>query len=139
MTIEVQNLTKPDPGNGRPPSVTAIGILFVAVGVLGLAYHSGELTLKDPFHNNAVWILLVRFLAIVGAVFLLAGANWARWFLLVWLAYHVLLSALHTPLKLVIHTLLLGVIAYVLFRRPASRYFRTRKGDPAPAPRESAT
>ena len=139
MTIEVQEPARAEVANGRPSSVTAIGIIFIAAGLLGLAYHSGELILRDPFHNNAVWILLIRLTAVVGGLFLLAGANWARWFLLIWLAYHVLLSALHTPLKLALHTLLLAVIAYGLFRRPATRYFRTRKGDSAPGRSGSAS
>jgi hypothetical protein len=57
-------------------------------------------------------------------VFLLRGRNWARWGVIVWLAYHVVLSAFHSALAVVIHTLLLAVIGYLLMRPRESAYFR---------------
>src|SRR3989442_16009799 len=108
--------------NKRPLSVTLIGWLFIAAGGIGLAYHAAEFRTRRPLEFAVV--CFVRLLAVVGGAFLLRGRNWARWLLLAWMAYHVLLSVLHTPVELVMHGVLLAVIAYFLFRPKASAYFR---------------
>jgi uncharacterized membrane protein HdeD (DUF308 family) len=113
--------------NKRPLSVTVIGCLFIAAGVIGIAYHSTEFNTQRPFEYEIVWACFVRLLAIVGGVFVLRGNNWARWLLLVWIAYHVILSAFHSLSELIVHGLLLAVVAYVLFRSAASPYFRDAK------------
>jgi hypothetical protein len=61
---------------------------------------------------------------------MLCGFNWARWLLVVWIAYHVILSAFHSPFEVVIHGLLFGVVVYFLFRRQASVYFRDARAEP---------
>ena len=110
--------------NKRPRSISVISWLFVAAGAIGLAYHATEFKVDRPFQYDVVWVCLVRLLAILCGVFMLRGSNWARWLLLVWLAYHVILSAFHSLFELAMHGLLLGVIAYFLFRPQASAYFR---------------
>lgn len=114
-----------DTMNKRPLSVTVIGCIFVAAGVIGLAYHVTEFKTPRSFEYGILWICLLRLLAILGGVLVLRGNNWARWLLLVWIAYHVILSAFHSLSELVAHGLLFAVIAYVLFRPQASAYFRT--------------
>jgi formate hydrogenlyase subunit 3/multisubunit Na+/H+ antiporter MnhD subunit len=114
----------------RPLSVTIIGCLFLAAGAIGLAYHATELDVRRPLENDAVWVCFLRLVAIVCGVFLLRGANWARWLLLAWFAYHVALSALHSPFELAVHGALFVVIAYLLFRPEASVYFRGTRGSP---------
>jgi hypothetical protein len=113
--------------NKRPFSVTVIGYLFIAAGVIGIAYHATEFKMQHPFEYDVVWACLVRLLAIVGGVFVLRGNNWARWLLLIWIAYHVILSAYHSVSELVVHGLLFAVVAYVLFRPRAAAYFRRAK------------
>ena len=108
----------------RPLSITIISWLFLAAGVIGLAYHATEFKAQHPFENDAVWVCLVRFLAILCGTFMLRGSNWARWLLVVWMGYHIVLSVLHSPLQLVVHSLLFAVILYFLFRPQASAYFR---------------
>lgn len=54
---------------------------------------------------------------------MLRGSNWARWGVLVWMAYHVILSAFHTVTQFVFHSVLFGVITYFLMRSASSRYF----------------
>jgi hypothetical protein len=110
--------------NKRPHSVTVIGCLFVVAGAIGLAYHGAEFKAQHPFDNDIILVLLVRLLAILGGVFLLRGSGWARWFLLIWIAYHVILSAFHTVFELIMHGLLFAVIAYFLYRPRVSAYFR---------------
>ena len=43
---------------------------------------------------------LSRSAQIVAGVFMLYGHNWARWLLVVWLAFHVIVGALHSPFPL---------------------------------------
>jgi len=108
----------------RPLSITIISWLFVAAGVIGLAYHATEFKDDRRFEYDAVWVCFVRFLAILCGVFMLRGSNWARWLLLVWIAFHVVLSAVHSLTELVVHSLLFAVIGYFLFRPQAAAYFR---------------
>jgi hypothetical protein len=108
----------------RPLSITIIGWLFVGAGTIGLVYHATEFKIQRPVEYDLILVCIVRLLAILSGVFLLRGSNWARWLLLVWLAYHVILSAFHSFFELALHSLLLGVIAYFLFRPQASAYFR---------------
>ncbi len=110
--------------NKRPISVTVVGCVFVATGIIGLGYHASEFKAQIPFDYGEVWVLFVRFLAIVGGVFTLRGANWARWLLLVWMAYHVYLSVSHSLLELLMHSVILVVVGYCLFHAKASAYFR---------------
>jgi len=110
-----------------PPAVIVIAWLFACAGAIGFAYHATEFKLHGPFPHALVLVCFIRLLAVVAAVFMLRGHNWARWLLIVWLAYHIVLSAFHTVSQVVVHSLLLGVIAYFLFRPQASAYFRHAK------------
>jgi hypothetical protein len=76
------------------------------------------------FGYDVLWVSFVRLLAILFGVFTLRGGNWARWGLVVWLGYHVILSVLHTPLELIMHSVLFAAVLYFLFRPQASAYFR---------------
>jgi hypothetical protein len=111
----------------RPRSVTVIGVLFLIAGSVGLAYHATEFKTGQPLQTDLFWILFVRLLAVIGAIFLLRGANWARWLLVLWMAYHVALSVFHPLSQLLMHALLLVVIAYFLFRPSVSLYFRNQR------------
>ena len=125
--------------NKRPHSVTAIGCIFIVAGVIGLAYHGAEFKAQRHFDYDSVWVLLVRVLAILGGVFLLRGSDWARWFLLIWIAYHVILSAFHSVFELITHSLLLGVIAFFLYRPRVSAYFRDMRAGTAHQRRKDDT
>jgi hypothetical protein len=114
----------------RPHSVTAISWLFMAAGVVGLVYHASEFKADRPFQNDALWVCLVRLLAIVCGVFMLRGHNWARWGLLAWIAYHVVLGGFHSLSQLAVHGLLFAVVAWFLLRPQASTYFRGARAQP---------
>ena len=118
---------------GRPLAVTLVGYLFIATGIIGFSYHIREFQIGDPFANDALLVLLLRLLALVAGIFILRGATWARWVAILWLAYHVVLSAFHSWSEAATHALLLVVISYVLLRRDAAEYFRgtTRTEQPA--------
>src|SRR5439155_19405488 len=108
--------------NKRPRSITVISWIFVAAGVIGLAYHATEFKPDRPFQYDVVWVCLVRLIAILCGVFMLRGSNWARWLLVVWIAYHVVLSAFHSLSELMLHSLMSSVFAYFLLRPMASAY-----------------
>lgn len=118
------------PSNGRPRSVTVIGWLFVAAGIVGFVYHATELTTTGPVDSDVVWVLFVRLLAIVGGAFMLRGADWARWLVLAWIAYHVVLSAFHSWSETAVHAVLLAGVAVILLRPEASAYFRPTRSRP---------
>jgi len=120
--------------NKRPRSVTVISCIFVAAGVIGLAYHATEFKAQRPFEYGMVWVCFVPLLAILCGMFMLRGSNWARWLLLVWIGYHVILSAFHSLSELVMHSVLFGVVAYFLFRPQAAVYFRKARSGPAQMP-----
>ncbi len=108
----------------RPFQVTMLGWLFIVVGVLSTTYH----LLKGPLDRWTLPILLVGTTAIVAGVFLLRGAGWARWLVLAWLAFHVVVSALNSLSDALAHVVLLSVVAYFLLGPPTSKYFQ--RGQP---------
>lgn len=116
----------------RPRSITIISWIFIAFGSIALL--TSLLPYVDTTHAQrtaefrAHWIVhLARILAVACGVFMLYGFNWARWLLVVWLGYHIILSVLHSPLQLLVHSLLFAVVLYFLFRPQASAYFRVRE------------
>ena len=130
--------------NKRPRSITIISWLFIAVGVIALLYHLAPQLLAQrdgqrPLEQGLLWVCLVRVLAVLSGVFMLRGSNWARWLLVVWLAYHIILSAFHSLTQVVVHALLFGVVLYFLFRPQASAYFRRLKAEPSPNPKTGDT
>jgi hypothetical protein len=106
----------------RPLSVTLISYLFIVSGVTGIIYHASEF--KDIFtERDALWVLAVRLLAIVGGIFTLRGANWARWLLVVWIVYHVAISFYHSIEEVVMHAVITVVVVIGLFHKKAKLYF----------------
>jgi hypothetical protein len=110
--------------NNRPLTVTLIGWLFIVTGFFGIAYHATEMHIDNPFESDLLLALTVRLLAIGGGIFLLRGAAWACWLLLLWLSYHVVVSLRHSVTGFLFHCVLLVVVVVVLLRPPASRYFQ---------------
>lgn len=104
----------------RPVPVTILGGLFIVAGLVGIAYHLSE----RPVDSSIILITFIRILAIVGGVFLLMGHNWARWLLVAWLAFHVVVSGFHSLSEMAAHAVLLIVVAYFLFTPPDSKYFQ---------------
>jgi hypothetical protein len=108
----------------RPLSIILISCLFIAAGVIGIVYHASEL--KDIAQPEVSLILLVRMLAIIGGIFTLRGANWARWLLVAWIIYHVILSFFHSTAELIMHFIVAIVVALSLFHAKANAYFKRR-------------
>jgi hypothetical protein len=110
----------------RPLAVTILACVYLAVGVIGFAFHFRELLASQ---HDAVWAELTELAAILCGVFLLLGHNWARWLALAWIAFHVVLSAFHAIPELVIHAVFCAVIVWILFRSGTARYFRSARGE----------
>jgi len=104
----------------RPYQVAFLGWLFIVVGTLSSGYH----LLKNPLDRWTIPILLVGMIAVVAGVFLLRGARWSRWLLLIWLAFHVVISAFNSLPDAIVHAALLSVIGYFLLGPPTSEYFQ---------------
>jgi hypothetical protein len=102
----------------RPLSITIISWLFILFGSIALV--SGLITTDLRSHW---YIHLSRLLQIVAGVFMLYGRNWARWLLVAWIAFHIIISALHSTLFLLMHVAIFSVILFFIFRRQASAFF----------------
>lgn len=64
--------------------------------------------------------------AMVGGAFLLKGRSWARWLLVLWMAFHIVVGALHGIVPLLTHVVIFSVISFFLFRHSASSYLSSR-------------
>jgi uncharacterized membrane protein HdeD (DUF308 family) len=104
----------------RPFEVTFLGWLFIAVGIISTIYHLW----KGSLDRWTIPIVLVGIIAVTAGTFLLPGARWSRWLLLVWLAFHVVAIALESVLGAMEHLALLVVIGYFLLGPPTTEYFR---------------
>jgi hypothetical protein len=123
----------------RPRAVTVVGVVFVAFGCIALPYSVlrlmssvGTTELYDVLAGQPANLLLAataRVAALVGGLFVLRGSSWARWLLVAWAVYHVGISALHEPVQIVAHGVLLATVAYLLFRRDSAVYFGPRHLD----------
>jgi len=109
----------------RPVSVWILSCLYIAVGIIGLAYYFPELMAHQ---DDSLWIALTELLAIVSGAFMFRGYNWARWLALVWMAFHVAVS-FPVYRQLAIHLAIFAGIAWVLFRPNTRRYFAIPKPD----------
>ena len=104
----------------RPLSILVLSCLYIAIGAIGFAYHFPRPLMA--FHYVDVWIEGTELLAFVAGVFMLRGHNWARWLALAWIAFHVAIS-FPVVRQIAIHSLILAVIAWLLFRSRATEYF----------------
>ena len=108
----------------RPRSITIISWLFIIFNSIALV--SGLLSPENLtlVQLKGHWMVhLSRTAGIVAGIFMLRGHNWARWLLVLWMAFHIVVSVLHSTLQLLMHAAIFTAILYFLFRRPASSYF----------------
>jgi hypothetical protein len=123
----------------RPRSITVISWIFIVFGGIGFIASLLPYLELAPAQRiaelKAHWILhLARIIAVVCGVFMLYGFNWARWLLVAWIVFHIILSVLHSPLQLLMHTLIFSIVLYFLFRQQASAYFRPPSTELPPIP-----
>lgn len=112
----------------RPYEVTVMGWLFVAVGVLALAYHLSRVPTFHPFPIDMLEIFVVELLALICGLYILRGRNWARWLAVAWMAAHAIGSFFFlTRQAALAHAVLTLLVAYALFRPKSTAYFRVSK------------
>jgi hypothetical protein len=118
------------PAHSRPWSVIVVGLIFLALGVLDIARGLAPLFASGPHWRMAtddVEVLAIGIAAIVGGIYVIRGANWARWLLAVWMVFHVAIS-IGQPRQFIAHLVIFGCIGFLLFRPGASASFtRTEK------------
>jgi hypothetical protein len=110
--------------NKRPISVTILAAVYLMVGTVGLVFHFREILTRHAFQYDDALIELVQLIAIACGVFMLQGRNWARWLALAWIGFHAAFSFFDTLQKGAVHSLMLILIAYLLFRPEARTYFQ---------------
>ena len=121
----------------RPRSITVISWIFIVLGSIAflsslLPYFDND-TASRIAYLKAHWIVHVaRVVAVVCGVFMQYGFNWARWLLVVWIGFHLVISVLHSPLQLIVHGLLFALVLYFIFRPQASAYFCGTRTEPPP-------
>jgi hypothetical protein len=111
----------------RPISVTLIAWLFMLTGAGGFASHLSRFKTSEPFDYDMLWPSGLSALAVVGGVFMLRGANFARWLCLLWMACHVLISVFHSVSEVAVHAVIFAVLLYLLLRPSATAYFMCRR------------
>ena len=110
--------------NKPPLTVKIIACVYILVGAVGFAYHLADFKRQQSFPLDTVLIEIVRLVAIVSGVYMLLGRNWARWLAVAWIAFHVIVSAFHSPAELAMHAVICAIVVFFLFRPTATRYFR---------------
>lgn len=112
----------------RPVPVLIVAGAYLAVGIIGFGAHFRDL-LAAP--SEGVWMELTELVALITGVFLLRGANWARWLAVAWILFHVGLSAFGETSELVVHAVFAALITWLLFRPDTTRWFRGPRAEPA--------
>lgn len=110
--------------NKRPVSVIILGCLFILIGAGGMAAHLASDHASSLRKDELIGIVLVQMTALVGGAFLLFRANWARWLLAAWMAFHIGISFLHSAREVIVHVVLFSILGYFLFRPATTAYFR---------------
>jgi len=105
----------------RARAVTGVGGLFLVVGGYSAVRASVGLAQGAP-PAELVPMLVSGVVALAGGALVLRRLAAGRWLLALWMALHVVLSALHDPVELAVHLALFTPIAWVLFRpeRPSA-------------------
>jgi hypothetical protein len=111
----------------RPLSVTILALVLLLAGIVGFIYHAPDLKNWHPFPWDAILIEFIRVLAVIAAIYMVRGRDWARWLALSWIAFHVIISALHSWGEFAMHAAILAIFAYILLSPAATAYFRQQE------------
>jgi hypothetical protein len=110
----------------RPLSITILGWFLLIFGSIALL--SGLLPFVGADRAQLVaelkthWMVhLSRLVQIAAGLFLLRGHGWARWLLVVWMAFHIVVGAMHGWISFLIHVVFFAVISIFLFRWKVQR------------------
>jgi hypothetical protein len=106
----------------RPISITLISILAVAVGAGGFVSHARQFESAHP--GGTIALCALSLAAVIAGIFMFHGRNWARWLWMLWMTFHVAISFFNGLSEMLVHAVMLGIFAFLLFRPRASAYFR---------------
>ena len=110
-----------------PPSIAVVGAIFLVLACLDLYRGLAPLVQAGHLAGDDLIVLAIAVAAAVGGTSVLYGRNWARWLLAAWMLLHVAIS-IGRPSMLLVHLLIFGLIAFLLFRPRAARHFGRRAG-----------
>jgi hypothetical protein len=113
----------------RPLLVTLLGWMLILVGAIEGTTHAA--LLRPPFHAADFWLPLFELVILVCGIYLLRGANWARWLALAWIGFHVVVGSLNSVLAGVLHGLAFLLFVWLMVRPEVNAWFR-RPPEPAP-------
>jgi hypothetical protein len=114
------------PIKNRPLPVIIVSILFIIAGIVGFVYHFKEFFEPDARLYELLWVQFVRITAIICGFLLLMSINWARWLAIVWLMYHVVISAFHSTSEMFSHIAILLLVVVLLYLPISSAFFRKK-------------
>jgi hypothetical protein len=116
----------------RPLTVTIVGILFIIVGIGSLlkAFRpllgGGTAMITGHEFMDSSFVFVSAVVALISGIFVMRGANWARWLCLLWMAFHVVVSIFHNTTELLVHLLWMLVLIFFLMFGKAGIYFRAK-------------
>jgi uncharacterized membrane protein len=121
--------------SNRPRSITIIGWVFLVFGILslvvGLLPTSHISAAQRLVEIKSHWYVHVsRITGAIAGLFMLYGFNWARWLLVLWLAFHVFVGLLHSSVQMLTHSLLMVIVVYFIFRPRATAFFQSEDAAP---------
>lgn len=118
-------------------SITLIGCLFLIVGCAGFAagamgffiatLRPDVATLRPHTASESAWTTASGLVALAGGWYVLRGSQFGRALVIFWMAAHIVLSAMHSWEKLIVHCVIFTVIGYFLLRPSASSFFRPKR------------
>lgn len=121
--------------NKRPKSIVIIGLLFIATGLISLGHGvsqgarelSSQQNAEERRHSivDTIHVSLSALFVLVGGAGIIRGHRWARWILVFWMAFHIVISIMHSMEKLIAHAVMFAPICYFLFRAKANAWFRS--------------
>ena len=110
----------------RPLAITILSWFFLIFGSIALL--SGLLPFIGADRAQLIaelkthWMVhLSRLVQIAAGLFLLRGHSWARWLLVVWMAFHLVVGAMHGLVMFLIHAVFFAVILILLFNWKVQR------------------
>jgi hypothetical protein len=81
--------------------------------------------------GDFAWVVLSGLVAIAGGALALRRRALGRWLLVTWMAGHLVLGLLHTSTHLFVHLAIFAPLLFLLFRPPASAFFRGARAEAA--------
>jgi hypothetical protein len=116
----------------RPLLITLLGWMLIALGALEFAIRAAQF--RRPLHADDFGVPLFELVILVCGIYLLRGANWARWLAVAWIGFHVVVGSLNSVMRGVVHGLIFLAFTWLMFRPEMNAWFRSRQSAQAEGP-----